>query len=290
MDDQYIHIAGPVYITHSRDEAEYNPGKDQLSDEWFAEFFSGLDVLSARLPEIMKDFSEYRLDLRLRLGDGWISDGFFFNGMLPEFGRDSIRRFVDAVTVAQGAETIWATDESNLAQYAAHYLGHSSVEDVTRFVRYMESCDLDHEVDHGWQMMNVVKSHGWTPETVALWVARNGTCCGQHGHETEWQTPVGDTLQQWIGQDGTRRELLLGLLVRNMLALSDWEDTERGAAFMHEVIDDDIIDIFFKPTVLAEAGLGDSATEIVAEAATQVKAEISRHVEQSTQPRHWLDV
>lgn len=284
------HISGPVYLSHDRDhQCSFDSKSETLSAEWFASLFDGLDVLSEELAARIAATSEYRTDIRLAVGDRFISDAFFYDRAfaIPESGRDAIRRFVDAVTaVALEHDTIWATDESNLGQPESLYLALTNTEDVPRYIRYLESCDLDHEVDHGFEICSVVREHGWTPETVALWVARCGTCAGQHGHESEWEAPSGETIEDWAKGSTANRDLLVRLLAANLLHMLNWQEPE--LVFMQEALEEDGVDIFFNPEKLEPLGLGSSSEAVVGEALAAAKATVAVCVEEKRVPKHWL--
>ncbi len=289
MANEPTHIAGPVYLTHDQSADDFDAAT-VLEVEWLAEVGVALDVLSSRLSEIIGASSEYRTDVRFKYGELLINDSFFAApGVIPsEFDREPWRRFVDAVSAAAHEHgEIWATDESNLAQPIAHYLAVTSVDDVTRFIRYMEGCDLDHEVDHGHEICSVVATHGWTPETVALWVARCGTCAGQHGHESEWQAPNGDSVRTWIGGDEERKDLVVRLIAANLIAMLDWRHCD-DVPFMQASMEDDGVDIFFNPEELADLGLESAAGAIVAEALALSKSRVAELSAAGNRPEHWL--
>jgi len=296
MEEKLIHIAGPIYVSKDSDSPYFDSDTKQLSPQWIETFFAGLDVLSERLPELIKPLKTSQFSIHAKFEGGWISDGFFDSVPLSESNFEAIRRFVDAAIASAPytlyEEMAWATDESHLGQYAAGLLGVTNVKDVSRFIRYMEVCDLDHEVDHGSQFEQVVMAHGWTPETIAVWVARNGNCCGQHGHEATWETPKGDSIEDWIGVDESRRNLVVRLIGAHILNMLSWDERSLtfGVQLMLDTIDTDTMDIFFNPEILSTQGLGESAQALTLDAANLAKKEAKRHFNAGSTPSHWLDI
>tara|TARA_B100000745_G_scaffold107533_1_gene68850 strand:- start:2701 stop:3297 length:597 start_codon:yes stop_codon:yes gene_type:complete len=178
MEDKLIHIDGPIYIVLDNNDTPYfDRQAHQLSPEWLEEYFSALAELTIQLPGLIKIHSPWALSIHAKLGNEWISDGFYGCANLTDDHKAILRRFIDcAIDVTPDTryeEMLWESSESHLGQFAIAWLAENNLSDVRRFIRYMEACDLDHEVGHGAQFEAIVKAHGWTPETVALWVARN---------------------------------------------------------------------------------------------------------------------
>lgn len=223
---ELLAIQGPVHlrVSHRRDGIAYHADDDgaRLDAAWWTAVADGLEALAEALPALaprlqaaLRAQGATRIALRLRLGEGWIGAGVFADdARIPARVRPALRRWVDAATALAGVlrGMPWETDESHLAQSEAAWLARTDPADVPRLVRYMERCDLDHEVDHGEDMRAAVLAHGWRAETLALWVARATTCCGQWGLEAEWDDVPGVALAAWIDADPARAALAVDLL------------------------------------------------------------------------------
>ena len=188
---------------------------------------------------------------------------------------------------------LWSDDEHHLGDAVAAHVAERSRAEIPAFVRFLESNDLDHEVEQHRHIERVVRAHGWCPQTMALWVARLGTCAGQHGHETPWDEYVPESLGDYVGADGARRELLVSLLAGNMAALV-WSSLHRGAERVEAAraaakLDDDTT-VFWDD--LADQGLGDRASDIVADALTRAQQLVRRYAADGPgsgdEPPHWL--
>jgi hypothetical protein len=223
---ELLAIHGPVHLRVSRrgDGVAYRGDDDgaRLDAAWWAAVEEGLaaladalPALASRLHDALRADGATRIALRLRLGDGWIGAGVFEDdARIPARLRPALRRWVDAAIALAGPlrRMPWETAESHLAQSEAAWLARTDPADVPRLVRFMERCDLDHEVDHGEDMRRAVLAHGWCPETLALWVARATTCCGQWGLEVDWDDVPGLPLAGWIEADPARAALAVALL------------------------------------------------------------------------------
>ncbi len=259
---ELLAVQGPVHlrVSHRGDGVAYHADEDgaRLDATWWAAVDAGLagladalPALAPRLQDALRANGATRIALRLRLGDGWIGAGVFEDfARIPDHARPALRRWVDAaIALAASLRGMpWETAESHLAQSEAAWLARTDPADVPRLVRYMERCDLDHEVDHGEAMRRAVLAHGWRAETLALWVARGTTCCGQWGLEVDWDEVPGVPLAGWIEADPARGALAVALLAGALRAARldgdpGWLDEvapqlgRRGEALVAEAFD-----------------------------------------------------
>lgn len=77
----------------------------------------------------------------------------------------------------------WADEETPTGSVAAYELAFRSRRNIPVFIRYLRSCDLDHEVNEYQQIDDIVELYDWADDTFALVAARLGSCAGQSGSE-----------------------------------------------------------------------------------------------------------
>jgi len=283
--EHYIHIHGPLYMDpEARDIQPKIP--DTLDEQWVKSALDALGVLATDLSG-WSARAKYRgqLSLRIQMGDTFVDDRVFDRD-LPEFAEAPLAAFVDAVAKANGSGELWSDSENHLAGDIATRLAERSIDRVLPFVRFLESNDLDHEVSQGWHIERVIQAHGWTPETMALWVARLGTCAGQHGHETEWEECCEQSIADFVGSNPEHRALLVQLISGNMVA--DQRALEHDVKHHLAVLENDTLDIFWDD--LEEQGLGDLAGPVVEEAYQKARALILQYAGSKNAPPHWLSV
>ncbi len=284
--EHFIHIHGPMYMDpEANDILSKTP--DSLNGEWIKSALEALSVLATDLSGWTAR-AKYRgqLALRIQMGDTFVNDRVFDHDSLPEFAESPLASFVDAVAKANGSGELWSDSENHLGGDIATRLAERSLHRVLSFVRFLESNDLDHEVSQGWHISRVIQAHGWTPETMALWVARLGTCAGQHGHETEWEKCCVQTIGDFVASKDEHRELLVQLISGNMVA--DQRELKHDVEHHLAVLQNDTLDIFWDD--LDEQGLGDLAGPIVEEAYQKARAVIHQYAGNQDAPPHWLSV
>jgi len=286
MKEEYFHITGSVYF-YANNHGEFvdTDSADTFDEKWLVDVFEALDMASTQLSNLVKENSGAFMDIRLSKDGQWFGlfDLMGNVGIRPIVEKNiaSLRKYVEACIKASGDNDteIWCDYETNLGQSEAAWLACQSIEDVPLFIRLLESCDLDHEVDHAGDICDVVNAHGWTNETMALWVARVGNCCGQHGHDEGWHSEP--YLADWVIKDKKREQLLIQLIAGNLIAINDWD-------INYPLLD--LIasnkDWFSTPSY----GLGQIAEAISDEALKLAIRIAKQHLEDNTEPQHWLHV
>lgn len=123
--------------------------------------------------------------LLLRLGGAvGLADETIARALKTEEGIARLADFVSAVTeVNRDHAVLWWDDERHAADQAALALALHSREQLPLFGDFLRSNDLDHEVEQGTHLDQVVAAHGWSEETIALAALRATNGSGQHGQE-----------------------------------------------------------------------------------------------------------
>ncbi|MEX6626238.1 hypothetical protein [Tenacibaculum salmonis] len=78
---------------------------------------------------------------------------------------------------------IWEDCENPLGTEAILSLVSKDKKWMPEYINFLRTCDLDHEVNQGGDMEELIEQYGWNKETCSLAIARLITCCGQHGSE-----------------------------------------------------------------------------------------------------------
>lgn len=284
--NHYIHIHGLLYMDpEARDIGFQMP--DVLDEQWVQTAIDALTVFSRDIPG-WSARAKYGgiLSLRFQLSDGFVNERVFDHDSLPATAEEPLAAFVDAVTQANADRPLWGDSENHLAGDIAVRLAERSIDEVLRFVRFLESNDLDHEVSQAWHIARIIQAHGWRPQTLALWVARLGTCAGQHGHETEWDQYSEQSIQDFVASNPDHRTLLVQLMSGNMVA--DQRELRHEVEHHLAVLVDDTIDIFWDD--LEEQGLGDLAESILKETQERAQKLIRKYTGSGQAPPHWLSV
>ena len=283
MENQaYKHVVGPVYFC-SFDEDIETDSVDSYDKEWVIEVFNALDAACEQLPQFVQDNGDV-VDVRFKQGQQWFSIYDLLANekvqLIAGEYKSCLRHFVKACIKASKIidYALWIDNESNLGQLEATWLACQSKQDVPLFIAFLECCDLDHEVDHGGDIADVFETYGWCNETMALWVARVGNCCGQWGHDGWDSEPY---LYEWVMQDKKREALLIKLVAGNLIAISRWE-----WILENPTIDriNENKDYFSTP----EHGLGEIAERIADKAVELAQSTIKEHLKNKTTPKHWL--
>ena len=282
--EHYIHIQGPLYMDpEARDMGLDIP--DTLPREWLMSATDALNALSTDIPTWRaRTKNPCRLSLRFQLNESFVDETIFDHDALPDDAESPLADFVDAVTKANADGALWSDSENHLAGDIAARLAERSTDHILRFVRFLESNDLDHEVSQAWHIERVIQAHGWRPETMALWVARMGTCAGQHGHETDWAEHCDQPLSEFVASKPEHRTLLVELMGGNMVA--DQGPLNRDVEHHLSVLTNDTIDIFWSD--LERQGLNDMAGPILDGARQWAQELIRNYAGGRKAPPHWL--
>lgn len=179
-------------------------------------------------------------------------------------------------------DPVWTTYETNLAQEEGLILAMSSKKYIETYIKIFETFDLDHEVDHGWELLEIIKKYGFCHETIPLWVARVGHCCGQHGHE-EWND---SELSNWIAKDKSHEELVSNYIACSFLVGPDKKDLERanGKELVLNMIESDL-DFFTNP----DHGLGEYA-ETLGNSGLEKAKNLFETLGEDAVSKYWLDL
>jgi hypothetical protein len=281
-----VRVNGPVYIDPTAEEIGYDR-PDAFDAAWLDEALKGLAAFAADIPAWFEHARGNTLGVRIALGDDFVDVDVFDHDALPESANERLAEFVRRVTEANRVHRtpLWSNSECHLGGAVAARLAMRSRAYISLFIEFLETNDLDHEVEQAEQIDRVVEAHGWCPETVALWVGRLGTCAGQHGHEHEWDEVTPAPLANYIAEEPARRDLLVQLIAGNMLALlNHWDDAiERQRAELEENLE-----VFWDD--LGDLGLGEMADDIVAEATALARGRLEEIAAAGGKPEHWLAV
>ncbi|EZH74160.1 hypothetical protein ATO12_14925 [Aquimarina atlantica] len=287
MKEGYFHIAGPIYF-YANDHGEFEDTDhvDTFNEKWGFEVFEALDIASKQLSDFVEKHTGSFVGIRLSKAGQWFSLLDLIGNLgiksIVDKHISSLRNFVEACIKASYDidEAIWCDNESNLGQSEASWLACRSIESVPLFIRFLETCDLDHETDHAGDIADVFWAHGWTNATMALWVARVGNCCGQYGHNEGWYSEP--YLADWIRKDKNREQLLIQLIAGNLIAINSWD---LNYPIIELIASNE--DWFATP----DHGLGEIAVRVTNEAIKLAKSIAKHHLENGTQPnKHWLHV
>lgn len=90
---------------------------------------------------------------------------------------------VRATEVGAHGHRPWADDEHPTGSAAIFTLVTAHNRYIPEYIRYLRTCDLDHEVDQYQQIDDIIELYGWNNDTLALVAARLGQCVGQAGAE-----------------------------------------------------------------------------------------------------------
>ena len=286
----YIPIHGPVYLDPEACEIYYEP-PENFDDAWLADALEGLAIFAADITRWCEQMEDDTLALRFALDDGYADDRVFDDDALPESAHAGLARFVRDITETSDQwGALWSDAENHLGGAIAARLAERSRQYICQFIHFLESNDLDHEVSQTWHIERVLSAHGWCSETLALWVARLGTCAGQHGHETQWDRAISPSLQHYIKANPEQRILLVQLLGSNMVAqATDYlsKDADRARSDV-----EDNLKFFWND--LDQQGLAELAPAILKEAKNHAEVLISKYgnggpAEDHRLP-HWLKV
>jgi hypothetical protein len=287
MPEDYLRIHGPLYLDANAEEIGFDP-PDQFDSEWLNAALEALAVFAQDIPA-WRARARHRSQvyLRFQFGDDFVDDRVFDHDALPSDPdtQAKLADFVDAVSEANREHALWSDSENHLGGDIATRLAERSPEQIIRFIHFLESNDLNHEVSQSGEVMRVLKAHGWRPETLALWVARLGTCAGQHGHEMPWEECVDAALAEYISGDPARRALLIRLMAGNMLAQLDYP--AESVEFNLQALAKDVLDVFWDD--LDRQGLGELAAGILTEAHVQAQKLVREYAGPNRPtPPHWL--
>jgi|GEM_PF-2323833 len=272
--EHFVAIRPPLYLDPQCEYVDFEARP--LAEAWVADAVAALDEFSRDVPGWAgQSGEEHVVCLRFERGDALVSESALDHDSLPASALPALARFVAAVTSANQESPLWSNDEHHLGDVLAARLAERSRAEVPTFVRFLESNDLDHEVEQHHHIERVVRAHGWCPQTLALWVARLGTCAGQHGHETPWSEYVPSSIADYVNGGAPRRELLVSLLAGNMAWLVHrFRRLELG-------VDEAVRELSKNRGVfwddLGEHGLGDLASDIVADAHTRAEQLVRQH-------------
>lgn len=78
---------------------------------------------------------------------------------------------------------IWEDCENPLGTRAILSLVTKDKKWMPEYIYFLRTCDLDHEVNQGGDIEELIEKYRWNEETCTLAIARLITCCGQHGSE-----------------------------------------------------------------------------------------------------------
>lgn len=78
---------------------------------------------------------------------------------------------------------IWEDCETPLGNDAILALVTKDKKWMPQYISFLRTCDLDHEVNQGHDMEQLIEQYNWCEETCAMAIARLLTCHGQHGSE-----------------------------------------------------------------------------------------------------------
>lgn len=105
----------------------------------------------------------------------------------------------------------WADDETPTGSGAVAALVGADRRYIPELVRFLRSCDLDHEVDESQLILDAVERHGWGDDTLSLVAARLGSCAGQFGIEQVEELIEESGLREYLGSPTARRALAAAL-------------------------------------------------------------------------------
>lgn len=281
-----VPVCGPIFVDPTAEEIA-NLAPDTFDEAWLDEALDGLATFAADISAWLEYAQGNTLGLRIALGGDFVDVDVFDNDALPEAANERLADFVRRVTEASRTlgKALWSNSECHLGGAVAARLAMRSRTYVPLFIEFLETNDLDHEVEQAEQIERVIAAHGWCPETVALWVARLGTCAGQHGHEGEWDEVTAQPLAEYIAEQPARRDLLVQLIAGNMLGLLNyWRD---GLDRLRNEFEANA-EVFWDD--LDDQGLGDLGEGIVADATVLARSRLESSVAAGGKPEHWLAV
>lgn len=284
MTEKYTLLNKPIYFYESLDD-NYNVesiGED-FDKEWVFNLYASLDKSCDKLLSLIKNSSLSFLDIRIKKDDKWYDLNSFlslqFEG-IENIMISSLRKYIECCIEGSKLrnETIWSSSESNMGQCEICWLACRDVNDVYLFIRYLECCDLGHEVDHMGDITDILTAHDWTNETVALWAARIGHCRGQWGHDG-WD--ISPFLYDWVLKDKENEKNIIAIIASNLLLSIDTQEMAYTSEQARQIIKVSAQD-FLKQS----NGLGPLSESITSQAVTQATAFLEKD---KSVKEHWLE-
>lgn len=218
------------------------------------------------------------LDVLLKNNDAWES---LYSCGLKLFNPSVIRNFIEACIESSKAidDVIWSDNESNLGQNEVTWLACRYEEDIALFVHFMECCDVEHIISGDF--VDVYNAHGWTNETMLMWIARVSSCRDQHTHKEGWDSDP--KLTDWVNKDYKREALLIRAIAASLVS-TIWLELDHGLDYMLASIEESA-EQFSTP----EFGLNEMTIDTTIKSIELAKIKIIEHVDEGTVPTHWLD-
>ncbi|MBE7689592.1 hypothetical protein [Tenacibaculum piscium] len=92
-------------------------------------------------------------------------------------------KYLEATDHGEYDSRIWEDCENPLGNEAILSLVTKDKKWMPEYIDFLRTCDLDHEVNQGGDIEELIEQYGWCKETATLAIARLITCCGQHGSD-----------------------------------------------------------------------------------------------------------
>lgn len=231
-----------------------------LSGIFLKDLVDDLNSSIKQFPYLIKESKFSFFEIKIKDGKQWYALPDLIDNMVTLSAESNafalIRYFVDRCIESSKLrdDAIWNTHQSNLGQYEATWLAKRNVEDIRLFISFLECCDLGHETSHMSDISDILQKHGWIKETIALWVARIGNCCGQWGHDGWDEEPL---VKNWLLEKEDRKKYIETLIACNSISLLRKRDFSNGDLFLFRILERNI-DQYNKPNL----GLGELVDEV----------------------------
>ena len=120
---------------------------------------------------------------------------------------------------------IWIIDEHAEGRPAGTFAILALVDQnkkwIPKYIEFLRTNDLDHEVEQMWDIKNIIEKYGWCIETYELAIARNISCCGQAGKE-QFESLIKSGLNDSLNNKNNR-ELFINSILKEF---QEWKSFE----------------------------------------------------------------
>ncbi|MBW1294536.1 hypothetical protein [Aquimarina litoralis] len=96
---------------------------------------------------------------------------------------DTLWLFVDRSYYKENDTRFWRDSETPAGSTIASSLALIQKKYVYKYIDFLRTNDMDHEVDQYGDINNIIEKYGVCEETLCLAIARTCSACGQHGSE-----------------------------------------------------------------------------------------------------------
>ncbi|WP_299442465.1 hypothetical protein [uncultured Aquimarina sp.] len=74
---------------------------------------------------------------------------------------------------------------------------------IPKYIEFLRTNDLDHEVEQMWHIKEIIEKYNWCEETCRLAIARNISCCGQEGRQ-QFRSLMTEGLEEYLKKEENR--------------------------------------------------------------------------------------